>query len=216
MSSRLLIAFAIASAGTHATATTTVFDNTAAFLDKVESGYYLNTFTGPAVPAGADFFSYANLGFGYLICGAGGSGNCPGSSSGPGSNTWKNGAVVSNNYAGYSLHVIFDTGNVTAVGGDFFGSPPAGGTFIPATMTITLSDGTSLNYAQAVIGDAFRGFISTTPITSLTLAAASGRLNTIDNLIVGVASPVPEPSTYAMWMAGLLAAGAARRFFSRQ
>jgi len=216
MSSRMLFAFAIASVSVQASAATTVFDNATAFVGKVDVGYYLNTFTGSSTPSSADFFSYASPGFSYKICGAGGQGNCPGSASGRGFNTWINGAVVSNNYEGYSLHIHFDTNNVTALGGDFFGSPPAGGTFIPATMTITLSDGTSVSYAQTTIGDAFRGFISTMPIASLTLAAAPGRLNTIDNLIVGVASPVPEPSTYLMWLAGLLTVCATRRALGRR
>jgi len=205
----LAVALAIASIGAPAMAATTVFDNATTFLGQVQAGHYLNTFTGSVIPSSANVYTYADSGFAYRICGAGPA--CPGLTSGRSNNTWINGAVVSNNYEGYALRILFDSPNVTAIGGSFYGSPPAGGSFIPSTMTITLNDGTSLSYTQSTLADAFRGFTSTTPVASLTLSAVAGRLNTIDNLVVGIASPVPEPSQGALWLTGLLAWLAARR-----
>jgi len=88
------------------------------------------------------------------------------------------------------------TGNVTAVGGDWFLTDVNEGQ-VAGTLDLTLSDGTVVsNLASPASGTVnFRGFITdgVTKITSIT-HHPDAEYVTFDNLYVGVA--VPEASTF--------------------
>lgn len=197
---RLAVALVAGMSAAAAQAATEVLADPAAFLARLDPGYFLNTFTfEPPGPEAATFYYYESGPFNYAISGP--CANC----------VWRNGAVISNNYAGWTLQIDFGGAPVHAVGGRFYGGEVIQADFIPATITISLNDGTTVEWSQTTIDDAFRGFVSDTPITQLTMAAGSGRLNVIDDLVVGTVSAVPEPLPVALWIAGLAALGGARR-----
>jgi hypothetical protein len=94
------------------------------------------------------------------------------------------------------------TGNVSAFGGNFFGSD-VGGAYVPnGTLTLTASDGFTLSYTlNDATQSSFLGFVSDTPLGTVTLAASPDvdYWPTANNVVLAV----PEPTTYAMLLAGL-------------
>lgn len=181
----------------------TVYVDSASFLANVQPGYYFNNFA--SVGGGpTSSLSFNNGTFAYTIsaAGAGGSGlyNDPG--------------LISTDSALDYIVVTFTSGNVTAVGGNFFSSDINFAPFA-SNVTIDLSDGTSVTFASASASD-FRGFTSGTVITSMTIDAAdidpiSGPFvwSTMDNFYVG--SAVPAPGAAALLGLGGLAASRRRR-----
>jgi hypothetical protein len=183
-----------------APATADVFTDSASFLDQVVPGYYYNNFTG--VPGGAQpSLDYSSGGFSYTISTA------PGSISGLFNGT----GIVSTDNAGDAILIEFTSGNVTAVGGNFWSTDI---NFFPfaADVTLDLSDGTSVTFFSTSAND-FRGFTSDQVITSMTIDAvdpvAGPAWSTLDNLYVGVA--VPAPGAVALLGLGGLAAARRRR-----
>lgn len=181
-----------------APAMATVYTDSASFLNDVQAGYYFNNFTG--VPSGAQpSVSYDNGTFAYTITAAGAGSN----------QLFNDPNFVSTDSALDSLVVTFTSGNVTAVGGNFWSTDIS---FFPfaADVVIDLSDGTSVSFFSTSASD-FRGFTSTTAITSMTIDAvdpvAGPAWATLDNLYVGVAVPAPG----AMALLGLGGLAAARR-----
>jgi hypothetical protein len=88
------------------------------------------------------------------------------------------------------------SGNVTAVGGFFFRTDPAGEVATAGTITLTLDNGTVYS-VDAPSANTFVGFTTSSPILSLSVGVepVGGFLEdfaTANDLIVGVA--VPEPS----------------------
>lgn len=187
----------MAAAVTAAPAMAAVYTNSAAFLADVQPGFYFNNFTGLAAgPSGP--LNYSGNGFSYTITASGP--NNAGLYNDPG--------VVSTNNALDGILVTFTSGNVTAVGGNFWATDinvfP-----IPATVTITTSDGQSSSFTSAG-PNSFRGFTSNVLITSIFIDAADTPANawsTMDNLYVGQAIPAPG----AMALLGLGGLAAARR-----
>ena len=95
---------------------------------------------------------------------------------------------------------------VVGFGGNFFGSNIAG-TFEAGDMILTATDASG-TVTQTLVNpntSSFLGFVSSTGMLSATLAAvqpATGFLwPTVDNLVL--ASAVPEPGTYALFLAGV-------------
>ncbi len=176
----------VASAGA-AQATTTVYTTAASFQALVAPGAYTETFTRPAVDSGA-LFTYSGGGFSYDV------------TADPGV-VYRSGSIIGNNTPNETLTLTFTTGNVTALGGNFF-ITDIGDAFQSVGVTLTLNDGTVQSYTPTDVST-FRGFISTVPILSLTMSAPQGGqfYNSLDNLTVG--SAVPEPSTYLMLALGL-------------
>lgn len=104
---------------------------------------------------------------------------------------WGSGAVLLGNKAGSTITATLPTG-VTAIGSDIFSIIDYASDFL-----ISLSSGgtftfNSLNYPKR----SFAGFISDTPISSITFNAVNG-LTEIDNFTFGKANTkdVPEPMT---------------------
>jgi PEP-CTERM motif len=118
------------------------------------------------------------------------------------------------------------TGGVAAIGGNFFGSNLAGA-FLSGNMTLVATDSLGAVNTQTLVAATqtnFLGFVSTGTMSSLTLCAVNATLGrcvgpldtavapfvwpSADNLVLAKAvSAIPEPSTYAMLMAGLGAVG---------
>ena len=175
----------------------TVFTDSASFLAQVQPGFYFNNFSsvgGGATPS----LSFNSGGFAYTV-----------TAFGPGSQQLFNDpGLVSTDSALDAIRITFTSGNVTAVGGNFFSSD-INFNAIAASVTVALSDGQSVTFNSSSAND-FRGFTSTQTITSLTidaLDAAAPAWSTLDNLYVGQAIPAPG----AMALLGLGGLAAARR-----
>lgn len=122
---------------------------------------------------------------------------------------------LTSNYATASIIFSNFSGNVNAFGGNFFGTDIWGSLQPHMSLTLVANDGGILEYT---LGDtdttSFLGFVSTSPLVSVTLHNDGSNLYwpTANNVTLGVAMPVPEPGTYAMLLAGLsLVSVAARR-----
>lgn len=165
----------------------TVFTSQASFLSTLRPGSYTEAFTNPAANQGAPLSSktLTSGAFSYTITGSTGG-------------LYEQGTFIGNWTPAQVMVITFTSGNITAVGGEFY-ITDFPGDLKAEPVTATLSDGTVETWTPASF-TTFRGFTSPgVPITSLTLSApAASRFNNVDNLIVGVA--VPEPSG-----AGLLA-----------
>ena len=106
--------------------------------------------------------------------------------------------------------VLVDTGGARAIGFNF-------GSYISTTgspVTIRLSTGETFIESVAAPGTtAFIGFLSSSPIGSISFTTIDNENNTVTNGfsmdITGftVAAPVPEPGSYAMMLAGLALVG---------
>jgi hypothetical protein len=128
----------------------------------------------------------------------------------------------------YSDTITFNafTGGVAAIGGNFFGSNISG-QFITGNMVLVATDSTGATSTQTITGatlTSFLGFVSTGTMSSMTLCAVNVSLGrcvgpndigvapfvwpSADNLVLAKAvAAIPEPSTYAMLLAGLGAVG---------
>ena len=116
--------------------------------------------------------------------------------------------LLSVNDAVSSLVFTLTSGNITAVGGNFFITDEPGN-FVADTIDILFSDNTSTNWAPSSASD-FIGFVFDTPVTSMTLSrGVSTNYVTAGTITVG---QVPEPSTMAL----LLMTGAGALWMARQ
>jgi hypothetical protein len=94
------------------------------------------------------------------------------------------------------------TGGVSAFGGNFFGTDIGGANVPGGSLTLTATDGYTLSYTfTGSTPSAFLGFVSDTPLGSVTFAGApeGNYWPTANNLVLAV----PEPATYGMLLAGL-------------
>lgn len=109
--------------------------------------------------------------------------------------------------------ITFDnfTGNVSAIGGRFFGST-VNGTISPGQSLMISATDASGTVTETLVNAnrlSFLGFVSDGLITSLTVSAVQPESGfvwpTVNNLVL--ASAVPEPETYALLLAGLAGIG---------
>ena len=192
---RLVLALGLAALSASSFAATTVYTSSASFLTHVAPGAYTETFNGlPSTPPE----SFASLAFAYTVSAPGG--------------LYGSGEFLGANQPDEALTVTFTSGNVTAVGGNFYATNISD-TFQAVAITLTLSDSTTVTFTPTSAADSYRGFASTLTITSLTIASPGVSLyGGLDNLTVGV-SAVPEPASallMALGVAGLLVAGRRR------
>jgi hypothetical protein len=189
--SRLATAIACAVLST-ASLAGAVYTSSASFLAKVKPGSYTETFNGLDNSASPSFSGGA---FGYTI-------------SSPG-DIYFSGDFVGTNLPNLDLTIDF-TGNVTALGANFFASNISD-EFQAVSLTLTLSDGTIETFTPTSLLDSYRGFTTDVAISSLVISGPGESLYAgLDNLTVGV-SAVPEPETWALFAAGLLGLRLVRR-----
>ena len=131
-------------------------------------------------------------GFGYTVSAA--AGIYPG---GEGSDIW-----LSINRPTDSIVFTDFSPGVTGFGGYFFASD-INGSYVPnGSMVFTAMDGTSLSYTlNNATTSSFLGFVTTSPLTSVTLTSNGDYWPTANDVII--AMPVPEPGAYAMMALGL-------------
>lgn len=179
-------------------AATTTYTSAASFLPQVTAGSYLENFNsfddeGPA--------TFSSGGFSYAVSATSG--------------IYGSGEFIGSNQPYEVVTISFTSGNVTAVGGNFFATDISD-SFFANPVTLTLSDATTVTFTPSSLLDSYRGFTSDVVITSLTLTvptvAFNSRYPALDNLTVGVAV-VPEPSSWLLMGLGVagLAAVARRR-----
>lgn len=197
-----LVWVAIGAAG-WARATTTTYIDPNAFLANINSTKYLETFDSqPYGQVLASPLSFSGNGFSYTASANGGFYNIK---NGTTSDIW-----LSTQGNTVPMTFNFTSGNVTAVGGNFFATDYYG-TSQPAEFILVLNDGTTVD--RVMQSDSFEGFISSLPISSLSIyPQVDPTFATVNNLYVG--TKLPEPTCAAVVIlagAGLLSRRARRR-----
>jgi len=187
----------------------TVYTNEAAFTAMLQPGYYLEnwnyapwtTIVNPAIPSPQ---SFSGLGWAYDISSpAGLSGQPIPPPNGPG-------GAVANYQQGQAVTVNFTGPKPSAVGGIFWVTDINGNFVNGGTVTIKLMSGGTYTYTDTSNWDVFTGFISDSPITSMSIQ--SGYFATMDHLYVG--NPVPVPAAVLLGILGLSVAGVKLRKFA--
>jgi hypothetical protein len=193
---QLTTALALGVMSVSAFAATTVYTSSSSFLAQAAPGYYTETFNGlSSTPEGA--FAFSSGAFAYNI-------------SAPGF-TYASGEFLGTSLPDAALTISFTSGNVYAVGGNFF-AVNYSDAFQSVVISLGLSDGTVVSFTPTSQTDSYRGFVSTTAITSLVISSPGVSLyGSVDNLTVAAA--VPEPASWALASLGIagLAAFARRR-----
>jgi hypothetical protein len=173
-----------------------VFTDSASFFAQLVPGSYTNDFTGLGGGPSPDL-SFSSGGFSYTIS----------TQAGAASGLFNDPGLVSTNNATDSILVSFTSGNVTAVGGNFWATNISVQP-VAAQVAVTLSDGQTVTFNSTSAAD-FRGFTSGVTITSLTIDAidpiSGPAWSTLDNLTVGRVIPAPGAMA-VLGLGGLLAA----------
>lgn len=158
------------------------YTDRATFLGQVAPGYFDNPFndvTASSAPEPARSYTDAASGIAYTI-----------DTQPTADDLWNGTGFISTNGSGDQLVVTFTGAPVTAVGGNFFASDVNTAPIVGNQVVITLSDGTTETFSTTGTTD-FRGFVTSTPITSITIDAPNpsnpqdGSWSTMDNLVVG-------------------------------
>jgi hypothetical protein len=97
--------------------------------------------------------------------------------------------------------ITFTSGNVRAVGGEFFSADINDLFSAGKLITITYSDGVVDSYTPTAINQ-FRGYMSTSILTSMRVSSSQQDYVSMDNLRV---STVPEPASMAALGLGVAA-----------
>ena len=193
---RLLSIALLTTLSASAFATTTTYTSSSSFMAQVNAGSYTEGFNGwvSDPPSGALVFSSGSFTYSAFAT----------------SDLYLTAGFLGTSQINQALTINFTSGNVTAIGGNFFATD-LNDAFQAVSLTVTLSDGTVTTFTPTSIADGFRGFTSTSTITSLTISAPGQSLYAgLDNLTVGV-SAVPEPANWALMGLGLAGVVAARR-----
>jgi len=186
---------------TNVVAGTTLFTDEASFVAAIPSGYYLENFSSfakDANPASPLSMGPVN-GFSYDISAAG--------------NLYSGGGNMSSANIVVPIVISFTGAPVYAVGGNFWLTVLDFST-ATGSLTIGLADGlATMETLTDAIPTTFRGFVSTMPITSITLTPAT-EFATLDNLYVAgapVIAAVPAPGAILLVAVGTSFIGWVRR-----
>jgi len=187
---RLLTALAMAAASAASLAAPVVYTSSATFLAQLQPGAYTEGFNGLAEAPPVDF---SNGTYAYSL-------------SAP-SDLYSDGEFIGTNQIDEALTISFTSGNVKAIGGNFFATNISND-FQAVLISLLLSDGSTESFTPATLADSYRGFVSDSFITSLVISGPGASLYaSLDNLTVGTlaAATVPEPASLAL--VGLAIAG---------
>lgn len=192
---RILLAAGLAAASASSLAATSVYTSSASFMANVAPGAYTNGFDNLTDPPAGPYVLTGN-GFSYSV-------------SAP-SSIYLGGNALSTSLPNQPLTFTFTSGNVTALGGNFYPTNFSD-EFVSVSVQVALNDGTTVNFTPATIGDSYRGFVSNVAVTSLTVSGPGTSLYaSVDNFTVGV-SVVPEPGSWALMAIGVAGLLAVRR-----
>lgn len=126
---------------------------------------------------------------------------------------------MSTNTATETLGFVNFTGGANAIGGRFFSSNIAGLFTSSPQITLTFTDSAG-SVAEVILNpqvNSFRGFTTTATMTSLTVTGfnpagtSSFYWPSVDDLTLGNFGVVPEPSSWALMLAGFGLVGVALR-----
>ena len=162
---------------------TRVFTDRATFVAAIGPGFYENPFDD-LVPGSIPRLDYANPPWAYTILPFG---PAPPGIPPPPLALANGSGFVSVDYSRDSLFVIFTGSQATAIGGNFWAGNNITWQPTYSPVTLTLNDGTTLTYISTGPTN-FRGFITSGPITTLTVTAHTvipGEWPNMDNLIIG-------------------------------
>lgn len=190
---RILSAIALAALSASSMAATTTYTSSASFLAAVGmvTSYTQNFNSLPSPPAGP--VPFGDNGLAYTLAAP--------------SDIYTSGDFFGTSLPNEALTVSFTSGNVYAVGGNFYATD-IGDNFNAVSVTLTLNDGTVATFTPTSVGDSYRGFTSNVAFSSLVMSAPGVSLNAgLDNLTVAV----PEPTSWLMMGLGLAGLLAARR-----
>jgi hypothetical protein len=170
----------------------TVYTSQAAFLAAVKAPGVdtFNDLVGPQ--PGSDLLNRTAGGYTYDVYSADG---LFGADGGPG-DSW-----LSNNNNSHPIVFSNFSGGVRAFGGNFFTIDVMGG-YTLGNVVLTAVDGGVLTYdLNGAATTDFLGFVSSTPLTAMSLTPGfdPGWYATANNVVLAV----PEPATYGMLLAGL-------------
>lgn len=175
-----------------------VYTSQAAFQAALQAGYYFE----PMANTTTDTFSGGSAPFGYTVSAPNGVYNGP----------TLIGCLLPNETFSFS----FTSGSPNAIGGNYF-STDISDNFQPGVqITLTYSDGFVDTFTPTSVND-FRGYISTVALTGLDvdvpLFSGTDNYTSMNNITVGLAAAVPEPTTVAMiGMSGLVGLYSFRRY----
>jgi hypothetical protein len=181
------IAFAVAALAVSAAASaqTTTYTTSAAFMANVLPGSYTEGFDDSSF-SGDPSASFSGGAFAYTVSAPQG--------------LYGNGTFIGTNFPNEALTITFTGAPVTAVGGNFYATNFSDA-FQAVPVTLTLSNGTTTTFTPSSEIDSFRGFTTGLAITSLTVGGPGASLYVgMDNLTVGV---VPEPGTWLLMGLGI-------------
>lgn len=190
---RILSAVTLAALSASSMAATTVYTTSASFMTAIAPAtFYTEDFTGlSSPPAGPAPFS--GNGLAYTVAAP--------------NDIYASGDFIGTSLPNEALTVSFTSGNVYAVGGNFYATD-FGDNFQSVLVTLTLNDGTVRTFTPMSVGGSYRGFTSNVAFSSLVMSAPGGsRYAGLDNLTVAV----PEPTSWLMMGLGLAGLLAARR-----
>lgn len=187
---RFLSAVALVLLSASSFASSVTYTSSAAFLSRVLPGAYTEDFDALTV-LDSDPLAFASNGFAYVVTAGGGQGLFEGIN-----------GHLETSQVDEALTITFTSGNVMAVGGNFF-AVDIDDDFQEVLITLTLGDGTTTKFTPTSIAESYQGFVSDLAITSLVISGPGPSLYAaLDNLTVGT---VPEPTSWAL--AGLGLAG---------
>ena len=184
------------------------YTSQSSFLAAIQSGYYLETFDSlPGYNSVSSPMTFSQNGFSYSAAASSGLYGVTPDLGVPADH------ALSTNGSSDAITFTFTSGNITAVGGQFF-QTAFDGTQTPGDATVTFNDGTTATLtATAGTPQPFFGYVSTVPILSLTVTVPQN-FATVNNFIA-----TPEPGSLAL-LVGMSVTGAGflarRRHNARQ